>query len=295
MLTLNALKNFTRDLTAQLRRRGALWARLRCVLAYWYWYATSRQLKSDPVESRLHALDRLARKGLYRQLVTVRWADLTATLDVFSAAFLTQELLDDGQYLAPGFELNTGETVIDVGAHQGLFTLPAARAVGPTGRVVALEPYPDNHALLQRNVCENWFPWVQVLGMAALDQPGREYLHVVRRVTGGHSFVYPSETHEELLVETVTLDQIVQAFNLSHVSLVKIDVEGSWRRVFAGAPKLLSQRPRLVMEAEGGESECELVMKFLNGLGYHTFSRHSIVFALPRGNSYFKIKPHEKI
>src|SRR4051794_1920829 len=35
-----------------------------------------------------------------------------------------------------------GDTVVDVGAHVGLFTLHAARLVGPVGRVLAFEPVP---------------------------------------------------------------------------------------------------------------------------------------------------------
>ena len=47
---------------------------------------------------------------------------------------LRHDYLSSGQTIAPG------STVIDVGANIGCFTMVAAKLVGPTGRVFALEP-----------------------------------------------------------------------------------------------------------------------------------------------------------
>src|ERR1035441_6724268 len=51
-----------------------------------------------------------------------------------------------------GSLIRPGMTVFDIGAHVGHYTLLAARIVGPTGRVYAFEPEPENFALLKRNV-----------------------------------------------------------------------------------------------------------------------------------------------
>src|SRR5919204_279974 len=37
-----------------------------------------------------------------------------------------------------------GTTAIDVGANVGIFAVPLALAVGPQGRVIAVEPSPEN-------------------------------------------------------------------------------------------------------------------------------------------------------
>ena len=44
--------------------------------------------------------------------------------------------------------LTVGDTFLDVGATIGVMTFLAATAVGPTGRVIAVEPNPDNVQLL---------------------------------------------------------------------------------------------------------------------------------------------------
>ncbi len=51
-------------------------------------------------------------------------------------------------------EVKPGMVAVDVGANLGVHTLALARAVGPAGRVLALEPDPANFRLLARAVTE---------------------------------------------------------------------------------------------------------------------------------------------
>jgi hypothetical protein len=68
--------------------------------------------------------------------------------------------------------LRRGMTVWDVGANVGLYTLPSARAVGPTGRVYAFEPMPRNLDLLRRHVAMNRLPNVEICEAAVADTGG---------------------------------------------------------------------------------------------------------------------------
>jgi FkbM family methyltransferase len=51
--------------------------------------------------------------------------------------------------------LRPGDVAIDIGAHTGDTTLPIALAVGPSGRVLALEPNRYVFPVLERNACLN--------------------------------------------------------------------------------------------------------------------------------------------
>jgi FkbM family methyltransferase len=48
-------------------------------------------------------------------------------------------------------DIRPGETVLDVGAFLGVYAVFAAQWVGPTGRVVAVEPTPANHRVIRRH------------------------------------------------------------------------------------------------------------------------------------------------
>ena len=53
--------------------------------------------------------------------------------------------------------LQPGDTFVDVGANVGVYTLQAARTVGPGGRVYSVEPRPDTCAMLRRSIGDNGF------------------------------------------------------------------------------------------------------------------------------------------
>jgi FkbM family methyltransferase len=58
-------------------------------------------------------------------------------------------------YLSNGAEILPGNTVVDIGANIGCFTLFASRRVGSTGRVIAVEPDAETFQRLQRNLTIN--------------------------------------------------------------------------------------------------------------------------------------------
>jgi predicted RNA methylase len=71
----------------------------------------------------------------------------TYTLDEY-VIFLDWER-DVVQYIS---ELRNGDIVIDVGAHIGSYTIRCAKLVGENGKVIAVEPIPENLVLLKNNL-----------------------------------------------------------------------------------------------------------------------------------------------
>lgn len=63
--------------------------------------------------------------------------------------------------------LPAGGTLLDVGANIGAITFLGASIVGASGRVIAVEPNPDNLQLLYRGILLNQCPQVRVLPFAA--------------------------------------------------------------------------------------------------------------------------------
>ncbi len=137
-----------------------------------------------------------------------------------------------------------GMCVFDAGANIGYYTLLAARAVGPSGRVYAFEPEPGNYSLLSRNVAENGFTNVQLLNAAVSDRAGTARLHLDLANLGAHSFEagsVPTPSGHSVEVETVRLDDFVQEARAFEAGvLVKVDVQGAEALVVDGARELLS-------------------------------------------------------
>lgn len=157
-----------------------------------------------------------------------------------------------------------GDTVFDVGAHAGYYTLLASFRVGAGGRVFAFEPDPRNARYLRGNVAVNERTNVHVEEAAVSDREGRSAFGGgsgtgTRRLTGDG----------EMEVRTITLD----GFRSEHPvvpSVIKVDVEGAEERLLRGARATLrGSRPVLFLSTHG-EEVAEACLHLLDDMGYRT-------------------------
>jgi FkbM family methyltransferase len=167
-----------------------------------------------------------------------------------------------------------GDTVIDVGANLGDWTLGAALAVGPAGRVLAFEPVPHVAEALARSAAINRFRWVTVFPSACSDRVGQVTYSVERENTAGSRLgTMPGDsgrTFEEIAVPSTTVDSVTTAERLSRVDLIKVDVEGFEEPVLRGAVETLGRfRPVLFLETGHESPERRIALADLcRGFGY---------------------------
>jgi FkbM family methyltransferase len=183
--------------------------------------------------------------------------------------------------------IQPGDTVLDVGANIGIFSVLAARLVGPAGRVVGFEPGPDNLARLAANLRLNGVMNVTVVDQPVSDRIEPVTFHLNSDNEGAHSLWNPAnnpgysrsrENPRSIVTRTTTIDAEVARLGLPPPRLIKIDAEGAEHRVLAGAIELFREFeiPYVIAElnefalAEMGSSQAEL-RGFMADLGYDTF------------------------
>jgi FkbM family methyltransferase len=137
-------------------------------------------------------------------------------------------------------------TVVDVGANIGYFTRMMAEAVGPTGRVLAVEPEPTNFATLIKNLnlgnCQNVTP----VRCAAGDSSRWQSLTVIESLHGGH-FLSNSdgESTGRVEVQVLPLDELLNPD--APIDFIKIDIEGFDHLAIAGLRRTLRVHKPLVL------------------------------------------------
>lgn len=144
-------------------------------------------------------------------------------------------------------------TVIDVGGFAGIYSILLSRLVGPTGRVIAVEPVVENFELLQKNVTHANCTNVRVIHAAASD---RNEPVAFRRMRGRYmpygtlaGDVDDPTRYESVSVNGRTLDSVLADEGVSDVALLKIDVEGGEALVLRGLANTIARhRPTLVIE-----------------------------------------------
>ena len=144
-----------------------------------------------------------------------------------------------------------GDTVLDVGANIGYFTLLFARGVGADGRVVCLEPDPQNLAVLRRNVERNGYAGrVTILPRAAWDATGPLRLYRSDSNRGDHHVYDSGEAREVVAIDARRIDDYAPLAAGPPVSLVKMDIQGAEYRALLGMRELLERSRDVVFLTE---------------------------------------------
>lgn len=178
------------------------------------------------------------------------------------------EVLQDKAY-EKFWSPSVGDIVLDVGAYVGMFTLRAAKLVGDTGMVIAIEPEPRNLSYLKRNV--GHLSNVRIIGEAASDRIGEGKLYI-SNATPCHTLIYPHK--KSIKVKVNTLDNIVEQLNLPHIDFIKMDIEGAGLQALEGAKYVLRGGAKLAIAAyhilSNGSPELPRIINLLESIGYQT-------------------------
>jgi FkbM family methyltransferase len=137
--------------------------------------------------------------------------------------------------------------VLDVGANVGYMTALAARAVGPDGIVIAVEPEPANMALLRANVWLNDLPNVRLLPVAAWSTRQLLPLRFNAENRGDHQVGLPPDPGDAALVPGVPLDELLGDLT---VDVVKVDTQGADHEAIAGLAAVLERSPQAIILTE---------------------------------------------
>ena len=181
--------------------------------------------------------------------------------------------------------LQPGDTVVDVGAHVGYYSLLAGRVVGPTGRVFAFEPEPSNYRRLRDHLVQNGLGEVQSFNVALGSAPGDERFrfesdedgdHTIRDFARHRRFGRTGEADRRPPVEMVVLDHVLAGLPSGRgPRLIRIAAGGMEYEILKGAlrtilghgvPFIICEVKRPALE-QMGASERQL-RQFMRLIGY---------------------------
>lgn len=164
-----------------------------------------------------------------------------------------------------------GSTVIDCGANIGFLSLVASRAVGPTGRVIAIEADAMSVTRARANLALNKAENVELRHAAVGMESGVAHFAAHGADEARHVMLEQGQGEQVVLI---TLDQVVPGG--CSVALVKIDVEGFEWFVLRGASRVLSSTKFVLFECSDTLTArygypAERCMELLRGAGFTVF------------------------
>jgi FkbM family methyltransferase len=164
--------------------------------------------------------------------------------------------------------LQPGQVFFDIGANVGLYTMLASRGVGPTGKVIAIEPDVRNLSHLYKHACLNKATNITILPGACADQCKLQVFVFGTNYATGHLAQEGNMcTDQSVPVLCVSVDAIVDTMDVMP-DIMKIDVEGAEMDVLKGAENVLRRRkPKIFLSTHSKELRSGCI-DYLEKLGY---------------------------
>ena len=182
--------------------------------------------------------------------IRVRSTDLMALTNVWMI----------NEYNIEDFEINANDTVIDIGAHIGLFSLLVSQLC-KTGKILSFEPVRENFDLLVSNLKLNHIENVLPFNIAVSKNSGSLDLFL-NNDQSAHSIF--SKNLESISVESTSLQKIFEENKISSCKLLKLDCEGAEYEIIDSLPlEYLDKIQNMVIEYHLADTKPELVKSLI--------------------------------
>ena len=164
-----------------------------------------------------------------------------------SLAWLIWEIDIDETYQGNAETIQPGDTVIDAGAHIGVFSRWALKR--GAARVIAIEPNPDNILSLERNLAaEIAAGKVTVVKAGIWNEESELELKLHDHITSRPTLFSMEGISHSITVPVRPLDKIIEELGLERVDFIKMDIEGAERQALAGSAATIRRfQPRMAV------------------------------------------------
>jgi len=141
-----------------------------------------------------------------------------------------------------------GDTVIDIGAHIGLFSIYAS-SLSRSGKVYAFEPFPNNFEKLKEHKSINNQDNLFIHNVAISDKEGTKTLFLSPdNNTGGHSLHLKTHSDNTIDVNTISLADFCDKERIERIDYLKLDCEGAEFRILQSNESILEKVRKMVLE-----------------------------------------------
>lgn len=136
------------------------------------------------------------------------------------------------------YKVKKGDTIAEMGAFRGYYTLYLSQKVGPKGKIIAIEPIPENVMYLKKNIEANKIDNVEIIAKGVWNT--NEAMVFNRKPTdfqsGSIDINYSGQTEKQ--IEVNTLDTILSECKIDQVDFMLIQLNGAEFEALKGLKKV---------------------------------------------------------
>jgi FkbM family methyltransferase len=152
------------------------------------------------------------------------------------------------------YEFETEESpniIIDAGANIGMASIYFATKY-KNAKIIAIEPEEENYKLLKLNTAG--YKNISTVNAALWNRSGEialfatDFTNTLGYMTETNRTALKPSYKQKRLVKAITIEEIMCQFNIDHIDILKIDIEGSEKEVFESCENWLNRTNSIIIE-----------------------------------------------
>jgi FkbM family methyltransferase len=205
------------------------------------WYYNNIYIKNKKSSTKIQ-FKKIVHKD-YKYPIMVR----NGTTDIY----VYNEIILQEEYK---FETKTEpKIIIDAGANIGLITVYFANKY-PNATIVAIEPEESNYEMLVKNTKN--YSNVKTIKAALFDKIGKiDLLDVgcgnigfMTEMNNNYQQIKINSINKINVVDSITINKILEDYDLSEIDILKMDIEGAEKEVFSNASEWICKVKSIIIE-----------------------------------------------
>ncbi|MCD4833170.1 MAG: FkbM family methyltransferase [Bacteroidales bacterium] len=124
------------------------------------------------------------------------------------------------------YKTKPGDYIAEMGAYMGHYTIYLSEKVGKNGKVIAIEPMPDNLKILRKNITENNLDNVVIVPKGVWKEKDEMIFHRKKGDRQSGSIELNYKNNDSLKIPVDSLDNILQEQNIKHIDFMLVQLNG---------------------------------------------------------------------
>ena len=143
-----------------------------------------------------------------------------------------------------------GMNMLDLGANIGYYTAIFSQLVGVNGTVISIEPDEESYKYLSKSIDSFNYKNVFSFRIAASDTKQKLPLFISKENRGDNRLYSTNQKRKSIIVECLTIDELLKENKIENLDLIKIDVQGYEPKVLKGMRKIVKSSKELILLSE---------------------------------------------
>lgn len=168
------------------------------------------------------------------------------------------------------YKVKAGDKIAEMGAYMGYYTLYLSQKIGSNGKVIAIEPMPDNLKYLRKNIEANNIKNVVIVPKGVWKEKEKMTFERKKGDNQSGSVELSYDNNDSFSIPVDSLDSILAEQGVKHINMMLIQLNGVEPEALEGLNNYMPEHFAIAARySKGEELATSIINRELSNRGYN--------------------------